>query len=265
MSTKSRKFILTILISIFWASMQLRAGIAVLNGLTHEMKLSPGEKVRGRIELQNISEKETSVRLFQTDYWFSHTGDTKYNDPGSSARSNARWISLAQSFITLQANEIRSVEFEVVVPSADSLTGTYWSVILLEAINPPDTTDQKGMNINTVMRYAVQVISHIGETGTRDLQFLNVTLRKGNPGAVLDVDMENRGERALRPEIGIELFNDEGVSRGIFKTDRRRIYPGTSARFSIAIGGVLPGKYSGVLVADCDEDHIFGTNLTLEL
>ncbi len=265
MSTNNRKLILTIIFFIFWASMQLRAGIAVLNGLTHEMKLSPGEKMRGRIELQNISEQGTAVRLFQTDYWFSHTGDTRYSHPGSSARSNAGWISLDQSFITFQANETRSVEFEVDVPGTDSLTGTYWSVILLEAINPPDTANQKGMNINTVMRYAIQVITHIGETGTRDLQFLNVTLRKEDTGVVLDVDLENPGERALRPEVGIELFNQEGVSQGIFRTDRRRIYPGTSARFSIAISGVVPGKYSGVLVADCDEDHVFGTNLTLEL
>lgn len=265
MSLINRKFYLTILVFIFCASVQLRAGIAVLNGLTHEMKLSPGEKVSRRIELQNVSEKGTSVRLYQTDYWFSHTGESKYNTPGSSARSNAIWISLDQSFITLQANEIRSVEFELNVPETDSLTGTYWSVILLEAVNPPDTTDQKGMNINTVMRYAIQVISNIGETGTRDLQFLNVTLRKESTGAVLDVDMGNPAERALRPEVGIELFNQEGISQGIFKTDRRRLYPGTSARFSINIVGVLPGKYNGVLVADCDEDHVFGTNLTLEL
>lgn len=150
-------------------------------------------------------------------------------------------------------------------PEKSDLTGTYWSIIMVEGMAPPDTTKtQKGVSINTVLRYAIQVISHIGSTGSQDLQFPKLNMVKEN-GNLLQVDIENTGERAVRPEVSLELFNENGISQGIIQTDPKRIYPGTSIRSTLKLDGVKPGKYSGILVAKCDEEHIFGTNIDIEL
>lgn len=260
-----RKVIFTLLILSFTVP-SIHAGIAVLNGLTHEVKLSPGEKYRGRIDIQNSSAKETSVKLYQTDYWFSSSGESRYGEPGTGARSNAGWITLSQVFQTLQGNQNQTIDFEINVPAVDSLEGTYWSVIMVEGVAPPDTAaSKKGVSISSVTRYAIQIITLVGDNSRIDLQFLNISLKKEEGGPVLEVDLGNPGNTAVRPETGLELFNQEGISQGIIKADRKRIYPGTSARFMLNLAGIKPGKYTGTLVADCDEDHIFGTNVTLEL
>ena len=69
----------------------------------------------------------------------------------------------------------------------------------------------------------------------------------------------------IKWEVSIELFDEMGNSAGIVKSDRRKTFPTTSIQVTLVLEGIQPGKYTGVLVADCDEDHIFGTNLSLEL
>jgi len=262
--TFTRKIFLLILI-LLTGTFAFGAKVAITNGLTHEEQVTPGDRHKGMIELVNSSDTETSVRLYQTDYWFSCTGENRYDKPGTLPRSNASWITLTETFITLKAHESRSVEYETTVPDKDTLRGTYWSVIMVEAIGNPDTLSfQKKININTITRYAVQVITHIGETGSSDLQFLNVGIKKeGN--TMLEVDISNTGERALRPEPEIEIFDSAGVSQGVVKTDRKRIFPGTSARFQLDMSKIKPGNYTGVLVANCDEDHVYGTNVKFDL
>ena len=244
----------------------VNANILVLNGLTHEIQLNPGEKSKQGIMVQNASQKETAIRIYQTDYWFSYLGESKYENPGINKRSNASWIKVNQFFVTLKPQESLTIDFEVTVPSSDTLKGSYWSVIMLEGVASPDSSRRtNAISLSTVVRYAIQVITNIGETGTRDLQFLHSGVRKESDEIQFVVDMANTGERAVRPEVGIELFDSAGASVGIFKTDRKRIYPGTSVRVIIKLPDLKSGDYSGVLIADCDEDHIFGSNVILKL
>lgn len=243
-----------------------RAGVAVINGLSHEATHSPGEKTRGKIEIQNTSETPTAVKLSQADYWFSHQGESRYDEPGTNLRSNAPWISLSDLLVNLGPHEKKTIEFEVVTPAADTLSGTFWSVILVEEIAPPDTLpSRRGVSITTVTRYAVQIITHIGATGTYDLHFdqLTLTREQGVPG--LNVAISNPGTRALRPEVSLELIDARGQSLGVVKADRKRIYPGTSVSFRLVLPATTPGQYTGMLVADCDEDHLYGTQVNLDL
>jgi hypothetical protein len=260
--------ILRLLLPAIWlmAFLPAGAGVAVINGLTHEVTLAPGETTRGKIEIQNTSATATAVKLTQSDYWYSHLGESRYDAPGTNPRSNTSWVTLSSFYVTLGPHETKTVEFEMAAPSSDTLSGTYWSVVLVEGMAPPDTTSsRKGVSISTVTRYAVQIIAHIGETGLRDLRFDHLTLARDHDTPSLHVDISNPGSRSLRPEVALELFDAGGRSLGVIKADRKRIYPGTSARFTLILPSAEPGRYTGVLVADCDEDHIFGTNVNLDL
>lgn len=137
---------------------------------------------------------------------------------------------------------------------------------MVEGIIPPDTTKvNKGVTINTAIRYAVQIVTDIGKTGVFDIQFLGFEISKKDQNNFLNVVIENTGERQLRPEIALELFDEKGNSEGLIKSERRKTFPGTSIMTSLNLEGIKPGKYSGVLVADCDEDHVFGTNVSFEI
>lgn len=241
------------------------ANIIVLNGLTHENQVLPGESYRGTIQVQNASEKSKSVSIYLRDYWFSYTGESRHDPAGTMERSNANWISFNPALINLGPNETATVNFEVNVPG-ESLSGTYWSVIMVEGIVPPDTAGHSnGVTINTAIRYAVQIVTNIGETGTSDIQFLGMELGKQAANSLLYVALENTGERVLRPELVLELFDEAGNSLGIIKADRRKTFPGTSVMITLRLEGIKPGSYNGVLVADCDDDHVFGTNVSFEI
>ncbi len=242
------------------------ANILVLNGLTHENMSQPGGTYKERIEIQNSGTEKKDVRVYIRDYWFSYTGESRHDDPGTMQRSNASWINYDPELLTLEPNEKGYVDFEVNIPQSDSLTGTYWSVIMVEGITPPDTTaGSRGVKINTAIRYAVQVITNIGETGNYDLQFLGMELTQEAEKKVLKVAVENTGDYILKPEMSLEIFDADGNSKGIFKADRRKTLPGTSVMTSIVLEGIKPGNYTAILVADCDEDHIYGTNISLEI
>ena len=265
MQLKSFIKLILILPAILFSG-NISAKILIMNGLTHEHQGSLGETLRGTIEIKNTAETEQSVQIYQKDYWYWHTGESKHDEPGTLARSNAKWLSINPLFITLKPDETANIEYELVIPEIDSLTGSYWSVIMVEGITPPDTTaNPGGMRINTVVRYAVQIISNIGDSGTRNLEFLEFNLDNTEGQTSLAVAVGNTGERLLRPELGIEVYDMEGESMGMIKADRRKLYPGTSASIVIDLSSLKPGNYSGILIADCDEDHVFGTNLNLEI
>lgn len=242
------------------------ANIVILNGLTHENTAEAGENYREGIQVQNAGTEPRSVKIYQRDYWYSFSGENRHDEAGTLPRSNAAWINYSPTLVTLQPNETAVIDFEVTVPEIDSLKGTYWSVIMVEGIQPQDTSASNGVKIHTAIRYAVQIITNIGNTGKRDLQFLGLELvADENNNQVLNVAIENTGERILKPELNIELFDAEGESVGVFKAERRKTYPTTSILLKLSLEGVEPGEYAAVLIADCDEDNIFGTNLTLEL
>lgn len=252
-------------LSSFFA-LETNGNILVMNGLTHEHVAIQGESKREVIELKNISDTQQSVQLYQRDYWYSYTGETKHDEPGTMERSNAKWISINPVFLTLAPNETALVEFTVTVPKVDSLVGTYWSVIMVEGLNPPDTTQsQRGIKINTVIRYAIQVITNIGDTGERNLSFLNFNLKKEEAQTNLEVDIMNTGQRVLRLDTNLETYGSNGESAGVFKAEKRKLYPGTSAKITLDMTKLKPGKYSGVLIADCGDDYVYGSNLTLEI
>lgn len=241
------------------------ANIIVLNGLTHENQAQPGESYRGTIQIQNASEKNRGVRIYQRDYWFSFTGESKHDPAGTSERSNAKWISFNPELVDLGPNETATINFEVVVPD-ESLFGTYWSVIMVEGVVPPDTTGySSGVTINTAIRYAVQIVTNIGKTGISDIRFLGLELGKQEETTLVHVALENTGERMLRPELVLELFDETGNSVGVIRADRRKTFPGTSVLVTLRLEGIKPGSYTGVMVADCENDLVFGTNVSLEI
>ncbi len=260
-----RKSLLVVCMLIIYTPF-LKGSIVVLNGLTHEKTTATGESYRGRIEVQNTANTEKSVRAYLKDYSFNFRGESRHDDPGTLARSNANWITFNPELMNLGPGEKATIDYEVKVPAEDSLKGTYWSVIMVEGIIPPDTTQQSGgITINTAIRYAVQIVTNIENTGTSDLQFLGLEMDQQNDINILNVIIENIGERQLKPELSLELFDESGNSAGIIKADRRKTFPETSVKVTLNLEGIKPAKYTGVLVADCDDDHIFGTNVSLEI
>jgi len=259
-----RLFILCILCLL---SSGIRAGVLIINGLSHQYNVVAGQVYKDAIEVQNNSDTPQTLKIYQRDYKFFYTGEAFYDPPGSNPRSNASWIDISPRYLVLRAMEKSIIKYEITVPgSASNLTGTLWSVIMVEGVNTIDTSSlDKGLNVQTIIRYAVQIATDVENSGDANLQFLNVGLDTLATYDGIRVDIENVGERLLLPEMQLELFDEEGNPAGVFKSDKRRIYPGTSVSFELDIGTLKPGHYKALLLANCSDEDIFGVNLTLDI
>ena len=49
-----------------------------------------------------------------------------------------------------------------------------------------------------------------------------------------------------------------------FETDRKRLYPGTSVRYSVDLTEVASGSYQALVVVDNGDEHVFGAQYGLE-
>ncbi len=244
----------------------LFSGVAVLNGLAHEFNVSPGNIYRGSIELQNSSDGTQIVTLIQNDMSTKYNGETIYTDSLLHNRSNRSWIKISNLIITIESKEKRTIDFEINVPNSNSLIGSYWSVIMVEPRDPINIQkNENGINIQSKVRYAVQIVCNIGGTGITDLKFINILKKTYNKKQYLEVDIENTGQVLIKATLSLELFNEEGTSLPIIKSEKQRIFPLSSKRYMLDIISIKPGVYQGILIADCETDDLFGRNITLHL
>jgi hypothetical protein len=249
-----------------------RAGIAV-DGLVHERLAQPGETYRGAVTVRNAGNEPVRARLYQTDYLFFSDGSNTYGSPGSVERSNAGWVTLSSNYVEVPPNGSAPVEYVAVVPADGTLLGSYWSLVMVEelvAADPEDSPENAGAGemraaVGQIVRYGIHIVTHIGETGSREVMFTDKALVVTDDGArVLHVDVENVGERSLRPYLWVELHDSAGGRVDRFESDRRRLYPGTSVRYAVDLTGARSGSYQALVVVDNGDEHVFGAQYGLE-
>jgi len=260
-----------ILVLIFIPTVVI-AGISIEGGLTHEKVSSAPGMYQGEIVIRNQDETPQELKVYLSDYSFNYEGETFYGDPGKDARSNASWITLSPSRVTIPPKDTATIGYSIAVPDDKSLVGTYWSMIMVECISkdsPESSSAQKekklSLGITQIMRYAIQVITHINDTGTKRIRFIQSKVLRENEARILQVDLENIGERLVRPQLWTELYTSDGVSLGRFQGEQFRIYPNTSKRFRIDISRAPSGTLKAIVVADFGENDLMGIQYTLKL
>ncbi len=275
-------FFLFILVSADFCS----AGVSVIGELTREESVQPGEKFEGTIKLQNTGETTCEVNLYQTDYLFYADGGNVYGEPGSTVRSNAGWLSVSPKRLTIPPDEMALVHYsgqvppvrklasvlsDVQVTESPDLVGTYWSMVMVEPMpetGPEIGEDEPGkvkFGIQTKVRYGIQIVTNIGDSGTPKIKFLDKRLIKQEGRTILRLDIENTGERWLSPGVWVELYDGGGMQVGRFEGAKKRIYPNCSVRHEVELSGVARGKYKALVVVDNGDQYVFGAKYDLEI
>ena len=245
-----------------------QAQIAVLSSTVEERVAAPGEKYSGTIVLSNPTSQPQMARIYQTDYQFSADGTSAFSDAGSTTRSNAGWVTPQTTRIEVPANSQLAVSYSVVVPKNDSLRGTYWSVIMVEGL-PNDAgtksaaPSKPSVQLPAVIRYAIQVATHINFSGNRSVKFVDASARTVDGKATLDVDVHDAGERAYRPTMWVEVYDAEGTLRAKARQARGLLYPGSSLRQHFDLGALPAGTYKAVIFADSGDDAVFAAQYTI--
>lgn len=250
-----------------------RAQITVVGVGVEERQARPGETYSGTLRLRNEGGEAAEARLYLTDYAFSADGSTTYGAAGSAPRSNARWVTFTPSHVRVPAGGEATVGYTVAVPAGGALSGSYWSMLMVEGIAPgaPESaTAPRGprteMGVRTTLRYGVQLATTLSGSGARRADFRG-TRALGAAGGEkrIELDLVNSGEVAYRPELRIELFDEAGNAAGTFTSRRGLLYPGTSLRQVFELGALPAGSYQALVTADTGGDEVFGAQYRLKL
>lgn len=245
--------------------------------MTYEQTTAAGGQYTEVLALNNKNNpKPIELKLYQHDYLFTADGTNEYPPPGTIPRSNAKWVQLSESRLIVPADTIKEVPYQVNVPNNPGLSGSYWSLIMVEPITEGSLesalsgeskpSKQFHVGVVQVMRYAVQVISHIGQTGQKKLTFKNAKMDYKEGKAFFIVDIFNVGERALRVKLWSDVYDAVGQSKGKFPSSSLyTTFPGTSARFITEVSSLGAGKYQTLTVADGGGDAVFGIKLNLTI
>lgn len=246
-------------------------GQIAVEGLTIKQRPArTGDVYSGTFAVKNTSSETQEARLYQTDYYTSAAGESVYGEPGSMARSNARWVRIGSARIVVPPNQTIEVPYTVSVPATQPLAGTYWSLIMVEAIprgSPQSAVSpggrgqpQRALGVTMKFRTAVQIVTDIEAGGKRDVKFETPQVFSAVKDSAkgLQFDLHNTGTLAFSPLFTVELYGQDGRHVRTLTARRAIIYPGTSMRQLFDLGRLAPGKYKAVVTVDAGANAVFG-------
>lgn len=246
----------------------LHASIVVLNGLTHNYKVENGQVYKGKVAIENTGSSTQNVKIYLQDFSYKSDGSINYTTPSTNTKTNTDWIKLNTNLLTLKAKEKTEVYYEIVVPDKISQAGCYWSVIIVEPVDDIKPSDKKmGINITSVVRYAIQVITDFGTENIKpDLKFESIKIDHIENKRLLKIAISNKGNVYCKPTVSAELYNSKSGQKISNLTGLPMgLLPTTSKSFYIDISKVPPDKYNAVIIATDENENAFALNTELEI
>lgn len=247
------------------------AQLAVTTSTVRERLARPGDRYEATIEILNTTSEPQEARLYLTDYHTTADGRSEFAPPGQHPRSSARWVTFTPTRVVVPPSGRSVATYTVTVPSTPSLSGTYWSVIMIEGVSSRALESVRAtgpyraqLGIEPRIRFGVQVATHLGEDASGKLAFDSVRATVDSAGqSVFTYDFMNTGVRAMRLLMSVELFTKDG--RPVRKLEQQRglLYPGTSARQQFQFGALPPGEYRALVTADAGGDEMFGAQYSI--
>jgi hypothetical protein len=250
----SWRFSLVLIVGLVTAT-SASAQIAVTGALREERTAAPGEKYQGAITIRNASNTPQTATLSLADYRFDASGSNSFDPAGSQGRSNAGWIALSQRTVSVPPQGTQVVSYTVTVPAgATSPLGSYWSAVLVETEDRSAPIDPTQFTVTPKLRYAVQLVTHVGQSGECQLAFSNPRIQSGT----VTVDVTGEGTRACRPNLKLEVYNSDGALQHTATIRGSYLYPTTSVRQAFDLAKLTPGAYSFLVLADVGADKLQG-------
>ncbi len=266
----------SLLLLLFWMAADAHGQISLRTGLAQDKPVKPGMIYHDEILIRNDTALPQEAKIYQTDYLFYADGTNVYGQPGSAPRSNATWIEFSPSILLIPPGETVPVNYSVKVPESvggEPLSGTYWSMLMVEPIQAGDAEsrlpskprpDEYG--VRQVMRYGVQVATHIEEQAHYEVSFAGVDLTAEADGRkVLEVILENTGDTMISPSFWVEIYDAAGSEKERLMGSSFRFYPGTSVMQRMELNHLAKGTYEALIVVEAAGDYIVGAQYTLVL
>ncbi len=251
---------------IILASTISQASLVIVNGLSHEHTVQIGSKSQGSIVIKNTAESPKRARIYKTDVIHNCEGQTTFLEELNRDRCNSSWTLLSDNEIVIPGQQTYTLTYELEPSDSVTPNGSYWGVVMIEEIKDLDTSaPQRGVTVTSLIRYAIQIISNFESESLKDLEIVGVDMDTTREVNMLTVSVNNKGNYMLKPIMIIELYDESGTQVYRNEIPYQKVYPGYCKLFDLPIKEVPVGSYSGILVADCGEENIYGIELDIDV
>lgn len=174
----------------------------------------PGQTVTQALTVYNNTSNELSLTTALKDWVRDSTGTKVYFNPGTHPTSNARWISLSESSLTIPAQQNKSLIISLTVPkeSSDSLLTNSMLFLTQTREQKKTTTRDSGVGFNVLVEFGVHVYS-IPQTLTKgQLEFLSfekqtLVTKSGVKEQHLRLKIKNNSNTCKDAWLRLELTN----------------------------------------------------------
>jgi hypothetical protein len=251
---------------LFFVSHTVIGSVIIKNGLTQIHNMGKNEKQNGILILQNTGTKPEKIKIYFHDLSTSCNGDIAYNEPGSQKLSLCKYLIVGNKEIEIFPKQEYELVYRIDLESNNIEQGSLWALMMVEIVEPISKSQRsKGIEIGSKIRYAVQLIAHIGDNENPVMKITDVKLNNAATGEKsIDASILNMGLFMIMPVIEVQIFNEKGELKKEQKITPKKVYPGYCQMFQIPISELESGKYKAILLAEYQEETI-GLNLNIEL
>ena len=245
---------------------QVQASIVILNGLSHVHEVPQGEtRVQGVIRVKNQGSKDSRILVYGQDITGECGKAITYAPPASHPRSLGPALKTNVDERNITPEEEYELRYTIELTKLHSEPGTYWEVLMVEVAEPIREEAREGVQVNSKIRYAIQVIVHVGAVESPQLSYENVEFTKvDKQHNLLKVSLKNKSLFGTRASMILEVYDVVGKKVKATEPSNRMLYPGYCSTFEIPLDDLPKGKYDCVIIADTQKD-LFGSNVSLQI
>ena len=241
------------------------ARVTIINGLTHIHSLKPGSTTKGQLILRNDSKKEARVVVYKQDLSSICDKQIEYLEEGSQPRSLSKMLRTVVDEKVLVPQEEFVLPYLIDTPPNQLENGSYWSVLMVEVVDPVREEQANGLIVNSLVRYAVQIIGHVGTYQSPILEILKIDAKDLDKSVkTLQVQVKNTQLYMATSKAILELYDTTGKKIKTVKSLDKKIYPNSCTQFELQFTDIPKGKYAGILLVDNGRD-MFGSNVTIDV
>lgn len=241
------------------------ARVTIINGLTHIHSLKPGSTTKGQLILRNDSKKEARVVVYKQDLSSICDKQIEYLEDGSQPRSLSKMLRTVVDEKVLVPQEEFVLPYLIDTPPNQLENGSYWSVLMVEVVDPVREEQANGLIVNSLVRYAVQIIGHVGTYQSPILEILKIDAKDLDKSVkTLQVQVKNTQLYMATSKAILELYDTTGKKIKTVKSLDKKIYPNSCTQFELQFTDIPKGKYACILLVDNGRD-MFGSNVTIDV
>ena len=251
---------------VFLLSFTTQAGVVVLNGLTHTSSGNSGDIIEGEIVLLNTTDQEQRLIFKLSDALYSCGSTRIFSDSLTHTQSSKSWFLGSLMDKVLIPKEKYVYKYALKIPKDYTVSGTFWSVLMIEVQKPikKERLTQQ-IDLDTKVRYAIGLITHVNQKSEVNLDFKNVQLQENEDHKnSLQVNLFNSSDYVEGVRLNLEVYNENGDQILKTKTKRLMVFPNMCIDYNLDISHLKTGSYQCLLTADARKEYV-GTNISLNI